>query len=86
MYVTQIKFGDDEMATSMKSAGEIVSFLDMSDCYPEPYEIAVFESTEVGSLVKLDLHGCWHDMKNPLYIKATRPDGSIAFDGWGTDH
>ena len=25
-------------------------------------------------------------LKNPLYIKATRPDGSIAFDGWGTDH
>ena len=82
-YFVQHRF-DDELCISIKTAREIINRVDMSDCSDE--EMEVWESTEFGKLTKLTLHGCWHDPSNPLYIKATRPDGSIAFDGYGTDH
>ena len=84
-YVVQFKWDDGDMETCMKTANELIHIIDMDDCYPE-YEMAVYESTEIGSLTRLDMHGCWHDLDDPLYIKATRPDGSIAFAGYGTDH
>lgn len=84
-YVVQGRLRDEiDHWTEMKSAKEILDRLDMADCYDE--DLCVWESTALGELVPLTLHGTRHDHKNPLYIKATRPDGSIAFDGYGTDH
>lgn len=86
-YIVQTRWndGDDaEVYTSMQTASEIVSRVDMYDCYDE--DIAVWECDTFGELVPLQIHGTWHCLDDPLYIKATRPDGSIAFDGYGTDH
>ena len=82
-YIVQV-ISEDAIDTVMKTASQIIGWVDMSDCYPE-LDIRVWESCEDG-LIELDVRGCWHDMDNPLYIEAVRPDGSVAFDGYGTDH
>lgn len=70
----------------MKTAQEIIKWIDMSDCYPE-IDIEVFDvETQFGVVEKLEVHGCWHNLNDPLYIKVTRSDGTIVFDGYGTDH
>lgn len=74
---------DGETSPSLNTASQIISWVDMSDCTGASFK--VFDLT-TGQPVELQLHGCWHDMKNPLYIKATDGDGNIVFDGWGTDH
>lgn len=85
-YLVQLTWEDEtEPSASLKTAGEILDFLDMDDCYPE-YQLSVYEVSKQGIVLPLELHGAWHDIDNPLYMKATRPDGSIAFDGYGTDH
>lgn len=87
-YLVQTKWGDkpDEFGVSIKTAKQIVDIIDMMDCYPPDLEYAVFEVSEFGTAIPLEMYGCWHDFADPLYIKVTRPDGSIAFDGYGTDH
>lgn len=82
-YVVQGKM-DDEVYIFTETARRIIDRIDMQDCTGE--ELAVWESGEHGELIPLTICGCWHDFDNPLYIKVIRPDGSIAFDGWGTDH
>lgn len=83
-YFVQTRLQDGEMYTGLMTSGEIIAEESMSDC--SCVEMAVWESSGFGSLTKLTLHGCWHDHNRPLYIKATRPNGSTAFDGWGEDH
>lgn len=83
-YITQLKLDDGTVIPGLHTAGWILDTTDMSDCYD--VELKVWESGGFGELVPLEIHGAWHDPKRPLYMKATRPDGSIAFDGYGTDH
>lgn len=75
---------DDGLNVFLANAREIIDRIDMSDCIGAEYR--VFETDGFGELSELKIHGCWHDFKRPLYIKAVRADGSIAFDGYGTDH
>lgn len=82
-YVVQAKC-DDGIYISICSTEEIIRHIDMQDCSGE--ELAVFASDTFGKLESLKIHGTWHDPKNPLYIKVTRPDGTVEFDGYGTDH
>lgn len=70
----------------MKTANEIINWLDMDDCYTELH-IKVFDvETQFGSIEELEVHGTWHNHKDPLYIKVTHSDGTVEFDGYGTDH
>ena len=74
------------MSLELMSPYEIIMRESMSDC--SGAEMKVWESTSFGKLTELKIHGTWHaeDPHESLYIKATRPDGSIAFDGYGVDH
>lgn len=76
---------DGETTNGMWSAGQILYYMDMIDCF-EYDDFYVYDVSEVGKVTPLTLHGTWHDMSNPLYIKVTDPDGNIVFDGYGTDH
>lgn len=82
-YVVQGKY-EGEVYIFMETARNIIARIDMRDCTGE--DLAIWESGEFGELTPLTISGCWHDFDRPLYIKVTRPDGSIAFDGFGTDH
>ena len=86
-YLVQLHdLNDNSICSSMKNKNEIIDMIDMSDCYND-LEFRVFDvETQYGSVEELEVHGCWHDFKNPLYIKATHSDGTIEFDGYGTDH
>lgn len=86
-YLVQIFDSDDKsVCASMKTANEIINWLDMDDCYTELH-IKVFDvETHFGSIEELEVHGTWHNHKDPLYIKVTHSDGTIEFDGYGTDH
>lgn len=85
-YIVQTRYDDKSADVSLKTASEIIMDESFSDC--SGIEMRVWESGEFGKLIPLELHGTWHakDPKDSLYIKATRPDRSIAFDGWGIDH
>ena len=82
-YVVQGKF-EGEVYIFIETARNIIARIDMMDCTGE--DLTVWESEKFGELTPLTIRGCWHDLDRPLYIKVTRPDGSIAFDGFGTDH
>ena len=83
LYIVQETDGD-EFWTAMMPSSRMIDHEDLSDC--TGYRMTIWEPAGFGELIPITLHGCWHNPKNPLYIKATRPDGSIAFDGYGTDH
>ena len=85
-YIVQTRYDDGSVEPSLKTASEIIKDESLSDC--SGIEMRVWESGKLGELIPLKIHGTWHskDPKDSLYIKATRPDGSIAFDGWGVDH
>lgn len=70
----------------METATEILNWLDMDDCYPE-LSIKVFDvETQFGAIEELEVYGTWHNFDKPLYMKVTHSDGTIEFDGYGTDH
>lgn len=83
-YITQLKLDDGTVIPGVHTSKWVLDIMDMSDCYD--VELKVWGIRGFGELVPLEIHGTWHDPKNPLYMKVTRPDGSIAFDGYGTDH
>lgn len=83
LYLVQSMF-DDEVSISLRSQYEIISRIDMKDCSNE--EMYVFDVSQYGSVKPLVIHGCWHKLSNPLYIKVTDEEGNIEFDGYGTDH
>ena len=87
-YLVQIHDLDsEEVYSCMETASDIIKRIDMDDCWGECSEFVVYDvETKFGVVEKLEVHGCWHDMKNPLYIKVTHSDGTIEFDGYGTDH
>lgn len=86
-YLVQLHDSDDNsVSASMKTAREIIDWIDMSDCYIGMH-IEVFDvETQFGNVERLEVYGCWHDHRNPLYIKVTHSDGTVEFDGYGTDH
>ena len=86
-YLVQIHDSyNNSVWSSMKTANEILNWLDMDDCYPE-LSIKVFDvETQFGTVEELEVYGTWHNFKEPLYMKVTHSDGTIAFDGYGTDH
>lgn len=75
---------DGEKYTALMGAYEIINRIDMNDCIGEELEIYNVEFGKEPE--RLTIHGAWHDAKNPLYIKVTRENGEIEFDGMGTDH
>ena len=83
-FIVQTRYVDEPIAVELLYAHEIVARESMSDC--SGGEMCVWEPGAFGELTKLRLHGTWHDVNDPPYIKATRPDGTIAFDGYGVDH
>ena len=83
-YLVQSRFDDDEVYTSIQTAGEIIRRIDMTDCSNE--ELRVYKVDIFGMIEPLEIHGCWHDLKDPLYIKVVDANGNIIFDGHGTDH
>ena len=83
-YIVHHLFDGEDFSVSMKRGSEIIDRISMADCTGE--ELRVFEPVGFGEMVELKLCGTWHDSDDPLYIKAVRPDGSIAFDGHGVDH
>lgn len=84
-FLVQIK-DDEGLSVSIKTECEIIRLLDMADCYPEALDIYVFDISKAGHAIPVEIHGCWSDLKNPLRIRGTTPDGTIVIDGWGTDH
>ncbi len=77
---------DNSVCASMKNANEIIDMIDMEDCYADLHFEVFDVETHFGIAERLEVHGTWHDSKNPLYIKVTHSDGRIEFDGYGTDH
>lgn len=82
-YFVQMRFDDGDVAPGFHTAGWILDTMDMSDC--SGIELKVWESGEFGELIPLKLRGKWCN-EHPLQMKAVRPDGSVAFEGFGTDH
>lgn len=83
-YLVVTRFGGRVYAT-METAGSIIKRVDLDDCTDFTRDSKVYEVTDDG-IEPLEIHGCWHDDKNPLYIKATRANGETAFGGYGADH
>jgi uncharacterized Rossmann fold enzyme len=64
---------------------KIIADISMADCDMAPDKIYLIAND--GTLILLDIHGTWHDGKNPLYIKVVNPIiQEIEFDGYGVDH
>ena len=83
-YLVQTLFGDGIVSAGIKTANEIINCIDMKDC--NNAEFCIFKIEKFGEAEPLTIHGCWHDQKNPLYIKVVDKNGDIEFDGYGTDH
>lgn len=83
-YFVQVEMPDGEVCETIKTAAEIIAFMDMADCHD--CQLSAWKSAGFGKLEPLTVHGTWHDLKRPLYIKAVDQEGNIEFDGWGTDH
>lgn len=83
-YYVQTRWDDGSTAQELLTAEEIVERESISDC--SGADMCIWEMPSFGTLTELALFSSWHDPGRPLYIKAVRPDGSIAFDGYGTDH
>lgn len=64
---------------------EIIYHIDWSDCSDEEIKVYAIDDYEKEP-EELEVYGAWHNLKDPLYIKVTRKDGTIEFDGYGTDH
>ena len=67
-YLVQLTWEDEkEPSASLKTAVEILDFLDMDDCYP-PYQLSVYEASKQGVVLPLELHGAWHgNIFNPYF-------------------
>ena len=82
-YLVQFSY-DGEQSIDLKTAGEILSIIDMLDCYP--MDIEVYDVLTFGNPSHLTVFGIWHDPDNPLYMKVEDEQGKIVFDGYGTEH
>ena len=83
-YLAQFR-SEGETWASMMEAAQIIDAVDMSDCSGIE-EVAVWDVSRFGEAERLAVKGPWHDFLDPLYICAVRGDGTVAFDGYGTDH
>lgn len=64
---------------------KILDRIDFDDCYPGNYEVYYFDKIGM-QFKKARVYGCWHNPREPLYIKIEDQEGNILFDGYGTDH
>lgn len=76
---------DSGSDVSLKTATWILNWLDMQDCYPPDLDIAVWKVAD-GAPQEVTLYGAWHKPDDPLYMKGCLADGTVVFDGYGTDH
>jgi len=83
-YFVQIKTDTGEIFNGVKTAAEIISSVDMQDCSGE--QMAVFMTTAFGTVVPLEVKGCWHKPDDPLLIECVDPNGNVIITGYGTDH
>lgn len=83
-YIVTVRWDDGAFSTEIKTPYEIINMIDMSDCYLG-VQYRVYRSDERG-IEELNIHGCWHDFNDPLYIKLIDSDGNVEIDGYGTDH
>ena len=83
-YLVQIKSDDEVINSSLMKSNEIISRQDATDYTYETLQ--VYDISEFGKVKPLKIFGCWHDPKNPLYIKVVDENGNVVFDGYGTDH
>ena len=82
-YLLQIQI-DGEVFACIRTKAEIIDRIDMLDCTDE--ELKVYKVDVFGCVEPLEIYGCWHNPKEPLYIKVVDTKGNIVFDGYGTDH
>ena len=64
-YFVQILKSDGELFNCVKTEKEIIDRIDMSDCYGE--QIKVYQVDGFGKIEPLEILGCWHNPKNPLF-------------------
>lgn len=83
-YLVMIKNMEGAEHAALMTQPDIIRHIDMSDCTQE--EIEVYDVHFGKQPEKLTVHGCWHNPKDPLYIKVVDENGLVAFDGLGTDH
>lgn len=56
----------------------------MRDC--SDVEMIIYDISTYGNVKPLEVHGTWHNHKEPLYIKVTDMNGKTVFDGFGEEH
>lgn len=83
-YLVQSKYDNGEVFSNLLTQSQIINKVNMRDCSCE--EMEIFDISEFGEIKKLKVFGCWHNPKNPLYIKVENEYGETEFDGYGTDH
>lgn len=88
-YLVQTKYEDDLVPDaecySLKTPHEIIDILDMRDCYPSDFEIKVFDVSNFGEVVELELKHDWFE--DPLWYEYINPKTKQpVFGGFGTDH
>ena len=72
---------DEECREStIMTANELISYIDMQDIYQESYEI--YDVTDFGKVVHLNYVG-WQPM---CLIEFVTDDGTVVLSGYGTDH
>ena len=84
IYLVQSIGPDGELGVGLETEVQIIQILDMQDCHEQ--HIEVYDVSEYGKISKLKVFGVWHNQDNPLYIKVENEEGTIIFDGYGTDH
>lgn len=75
---------DGSEYADMVTPHTIIDHVDMRDCTNE--QIEVYKVEYGVRPQELYIYGCWHNMKDPLYIKVIDENGNVEFDGYGTDH
>lgn len=78
-YLVQRDNGDEQWA-SLMTVGELVDYVDMSDCHDESFE--VYDVSTFGQIRKLKYKG-WQP---GCLIQFVDADGNVVIEGYGTDH
>lgn len=73
---------DGELCVSLKTANEVIKFIDMLDCYPSDHDYCIFGCGEFGRMKPVYYTG-W---QSNCLIELEDDDGNIVISGYGTDH
>lgn len=71
---------NDQVCQGIYSEMQLISYLDMSDCYDGEYKI--YDVTDFGQVREVFYDG-WLPGR---LIKVTDSDGNVVVSGYGTDH